>query len=786
MSTILSINFSLEIHGGADRFFTELNSLMLDKGERVVTITYRPDNPIYDTRPNYGHYFINKQKYVQGLWKKIKSSGTMFFAPDIIRDLETIILKEKPAIAHIHNIYHRISFHIIDVLNKHGIKIIWWLHDFKWICPNHLLFTKGHLCKKCMHKNYFNAVRYRCQNNSLLQSILVCFFAYYISSKRYAHRIDHFFAPSQSTYSIFKEFDFPISNVSVLPHFSYGTSGISITGPASEMTSPPYALYVGRIEKNKGIFPLIQVFGKSGKPLIIVGAGNYSEEMKKYCAKNGFVNIAFKGYVPPEKLNDYYQGSLFTVLPSLWYEVFGLSIVESFNYAKPVVASDIGSVPEIIEDGKTGLLYRADDEEDLCKKVNWMFANQEKARMMGLNGKRSLSSKYSCDSYWEKLQKLHALLTAKSSAMNIGINASSISPLMGGASFYVLNIVDALVKIDDKNNYVIFCKKSDQTVFSSLPENFRVIDVAPINTFGRLLWEQTILPFYLCRKFNITVLFSPNYTCPVLKAGFASVVTIHDSSFFSFSYLFPRQRRLFKHIIRLSIFCADKVIAVSECTKRDIVKNLKHEEKIRVVYNAAHSRFNPFPEDQRSIDIIRKKYNLNKNYVLFTGLLEPRKNIPRLIEAFAIIQKEIREDLVIAGGGGWWQKDIYDKVCEMNAKERVKILGYVPNTELPVLYKEATLFAFPSLYEGFGIAALEAITCGTPVLASNNSSLPKVVGNAGIFVDPFDVSDIAEKMFKILTAPGLLLKLKSHCGDQARRFSWEITAKNTLSCFTKQ
>lgn len=407
LNTILSINASFQVRGGADRFFTELNRLMLGKGERVITFTYRPESPVVSTDPDYAHYFINKELYPAGVLNNIAGLIGVFYAPRILKDLEKIIEKEKPVIAHIHNIYHRIPYGIIDVLNKHGIRTVWWLHDYKWICPNHQLYTQGSICKRCIRKNYFNAIRYRCQVNSFLKSTVACCFACFAAVNRYCNKIDRFIAPSQSAYSQFKEFNFPISKVKVLPHFSYGTIDLTAGVTATKGPEKPYALYVGRIEENKGLSHLVRAFGKSGFLLKIVGTGNYERTLKKYCGDKKLTTIEFVGYVPSENLPDYYRNSHFVVVPSVWFEVFGLAIVESFNYGKPVVASDIGAIPEIVENGKTGLLYRAGDEENLCKKATWMFENPESAGEMGLCARNCVTQRFSAEKYWEELQQLH-------------------------------------------------------------------------------------------------------------------------------------------------------------------------------------------------------------------------------------------------------------------------------------------------------------------------------------------------------------------------------------------
>jgi glycosyltransferase involved in cell wall biosynthesis len=410
VNTILSINVSLHVRGGADRFFTELNRLMLEKGEKVVTLTYRPDSPVDASNPDNVHYFINRKLYPAGILRKIAATAGVFYSPRIVKDLENIITKEKPAVAHIHNVYHRFPYGIIDVLKNQGIKMVWWLHDYKWICPNHQLYTQGSLCKRCAGGSYMNAIFHRCQLQSLYKSAIVSAFAYFVAANGWRDKVDRFIAPSQSVFALFKEFGFPVSRISVLPHFNYGAGYVGGGERAPEHSGKSYALYAGRLEKNKGVFNLVQAFGASGNALKIAGAGNYEAELRNYCEDKGYDTVEFFGHMVPEKLPGYYRNALFIVVPSVWYEVFGLAILEAFNYAKPVVAADIGAIPEIVEDGKTGLLYRPGDTGELRGKIEWMFDNPESAGRMGQNARKYVTQHFAPDSYWKNLQSLHASL----------------------------------------------------------------------------------------------------------------------------------------------------------------------------------------------------------------------------------------------------------------------------------------------------------------------------------------------------------------------------------------
>jgi glycosyltransferase involved in cell wall biosynthesis len=367
--------------------------------------------------------------------------------------------------------------------------------------------------------------------------------------------------------------------------------------------------------------------------------------------------------------------------------------------------------------------------------------------------------------------------------VNIGINASALSAVRGGASFYIFNIVNALAEVDSVNKYFIFTTNAASGQFPNLPPNFRLISGAPARTPLRLLWEQSILPFALCKKYKIRVLFSPNYTAPVLRFGVYSIVTIHDLSFFPLVKYYPRTRRLFRWVIRLSVKHSNAVIAVSNFTKCDILKFIgPYGKKISVVYEAADPRFLNEAQGEQ-ISAVLKKYRINREYILFIGFLEPRKNLERLLRAYSMIKDSVSHDLVIAGGQGWWYERTYRAVTELGISDRVVFTGYVDDADLPHLYKGAALFAFPSLYEGFGIAALEAVFSGTPVLASNNSALPEILGDAAAYADPFDTAKLASEMERLLTSREALSALKKNCRGAGAKYSWQKAARETLALF---
>jgi glycosyltransferase involved in cell wall biosynthesis len=225
------------------------------------------------------------------------------------------------------------------------------------------------------------------------------------------------------------------------------------------------------------------------------------------------------------------------------------------------------------------------------------------------------------------------------------------------------------------------------------------------------------------------------------------------------------------------------VIAVSESTKRDLVERYGlSPDRIDVVYNGVDASFQPVPADQ--VNAFRTREGLPERFILFVGTLEPRKNVVRLIEAYARLP-EGRPALVLVGSKGWLYDDIFARVEALSLKEKVRFAGYVSADALPYWYNAAELLAYPSLYEGFGLPPLEAMACGTPVVTSTASSLPEVVGDAALLVDPTDVEALSVAIEKVLSDEDLRRQMQAAGLAQAQHFSWETAARGTLESYRR-
>jgi glycosyltransferase involved in cell wall biosynthesis len=265
------------------------------------------------------------------------------------------------------------------------------------------------------------------------------------------------------------------------------------------------------------------------------------------------------------------------------------------------------------------------------------------------------------------------------------------------------------------------------------------------------------------------------------------VLTIHDASLFLFSNYHPRARLMtIRAILPVIARRAAAVITVSEHARRDLVRVLGLPgEKVHVVQEAAPASFRPVTDGARLAGL-RRKYGLPEEFILYVGTLEPRKNLGRLVRALKRVREEgRRHHLVMVGEVGWMMEGFAQEIEELGLEDVVHLTGFVPTEDLPGLYSLATVFAFPSLYEGFGLPPLEAMACGTPVLTSNNSSLAEVCGEAAYLVEPQDEDALVEGLRRLLGDAELRLELARRGVERARSFSWERAAEETAAIYSQ-
>jgi glycosyltransferase involved in cell wall biosynthesis len=364
-----------------------------------------------------------------------------------------------------------------------------------------------------------------------------------------------------------------------------------------------------------------------------------------------------------------------------------------------------------------------------------------------------------------------------------------LTPKIGGIGRYAINLTTALLSISAREypdmEFVIFtAPQTDRAVLNSLPARF-------CERFARvkstLVRSSVLLPVGVATE-GIDVFHGLDQAgIPFFFKKAKHVITLHDAIALVLPWTFPlKQRLVFSIALSQVNRQADVVFVPSESAKEDIARYLGiSRERIVVVPYGCEERFRPEEEPGRS-EAVRRKYKLPDRYVLFVSILQPRKNVKALVRAFAILRAErpdLDAKLVIAGGKGWEYEGLFANVESLGLRAQVRFTGFVDDEDLPDLYRGARLFVYPSLYEGFGLPILEAMASGVPVIASNVSSMPEVVGDAGLLVDPNDAEALAASMASVLDDAKLAEELRRRGLARARTFSWEAVALKTLEVY---
>lgn len=366
----------------------------------------------------------------------------------------------------------------------------------------------------------------------------------------------------------------------------------------------------------------------------------------------------------------------------------------------------------------------------------------------------------------------------KHKKMRIGINARYLQRQITGIERYILELIQHLEKIDTKSEYVLFFNKHKNLpkLLHNRNVTYYVSPRSSKTRFWRILWEQFFLAFEL-KKNNIDVFHGPAFVLPLIKPC-KYVVTVHDLSHITHPQGYTFLNRLYLHLfMRRSLKLADVVIADSYATKNDLLKFFSlPQEKIRVIYLGYTPPLQTVSKP--------KYFTMRDPFILCVGSLIPRKNIERCIDAYHQLHKKgLKHKLVIIGKMGWLYQPILEKIAALKLKKDVLLQDYVEEHDLGYFYKNAEVLLFPSLYEGFGLPILEAMSSGCPVITSNISSMPEVAGAAALYVNPVNTSEIVQALEQIMHDKNLRETLINKGYEQVKKFSWQKTAEETLKVY---
>jgi len=390
--------------------------------------------------------------------------------------------------------------------------------------------------------------------------------------------------------------------------------------------------------------------------------------------------------------------------------------------------------------------------------------------------------------------------------MTIGLDIRVLSRgVRTGVEEYTINLLNHLLPLEPKISFKLFYNAYRKASLDYPWLNLKNVQLKDFKIPNRFFFVGAR---YLQRPKidrllkGIDLYFNPHFFAAPLSADCRKIVTFHDLSFERYPQFFSWRKRGWQRFLmdaQQEAVQADKIIAVSQSTKNDLIDLYGIKPgKIRVIYSGIGEQFRPIGKrsNMRSeapklrslapkLTVVRKKYNLPDRFILYFGTIEPRKNIIGLIKAFELLKRKRPVNLVIAGAKGWLDKDIFKTANQSKQARDIFFTGFIEEVDKPYLYNLAELFVYPSFFEGFGFPPLEAMACGVPTIVSNVSSLPEVVGRGALMIDPYHIDELAWAMETVLTDNMLKEKLIEKGISQAKKFSWQKCARQTLKVLTR-
>ena len=394
--------------------------------------------------------------------------------------------------------------------------------------------------------------------------------------------------------------------------------------------------------------------------------------------------------------------------------------------------------------------------------------------------------------------------------MRIAIQLQSWDESVGGIGIYTQELIRALLRVDSKNEYVLIypafgaarkCRGQFshhnnvieiEAELSRLPlEHYcsRLYPRAP-DVFDKLramlpvetYWDQVVVP-RVAKQYGVDVLFNPQLTIPI-RGRFGRVTVMHAVEYHTVPDVYTLRMYAWWFLLEKCILpAADRLISLSNTMTEALREHVKYPiSQVRTIYHGVSDKFRVETDNDR-LARARRAYDLAQPFILFVGHLYPEKNFSVLAHAFARLKNEIPHRLVIAGQPRYKFKGDVNVLRQLEIEDRVDFLDYVPNDELPLIYNLADCFVNPSLYEGFGLAQVEAMACGCPVIAANTGAIPEITGGAAILFDPHSPQELSRAILKVTCEPGVRRELVDQGLMRAREFTWDRAARATLDVF---
>jgi glycosyltransferase involved in cell wall biosynthesis len=398
---VLNINKFYYYKGGSETYFFSLSELLEQNGIEVIPFSLK-DKKNIETK--YDRFFLNPIDYTNPSFKqKIVYAGKIIYSWEARRKLTELLSHVKPDIAHLHIFQHQISPSILSVLKNQSIPVVYTAHDLKVLCPNYKMLSKKVVCEKCKNHKYINCFLNKCVKESKLGSLvntIEMYVHHWLQS--YEKYVDVIITPSRFFQQKFIEYGFSPQKVRYVPNF------LDTQKFKPQYTYKNYFIFMGRLSEEKGILTLLEAmkFVRKSK-LIIVGIGPLEEQVKREIKNRFLDNVESVGFKTGAELEEIAQYCQFLVMPSLCYENSPYSVLEANAYGKPVIGANIGGIPELIDDKKSGLLFKPGDADDLAEKLNFMLENPNNISMMGTAARNRIEKCHDKEGHFHQIMSVY-------------------------------------------------------------------------------------------------------------------------------------------------------------------------------------------------------------------------------------------------------------------------------------------------------------------------------------------------------------------------------------------
>jgi len=714
------------------------------------------------------------------LLRKVKMAGHALYSPSARRQIRGCVEDYRPEVAHVRGIYHHLSPSILGELKQQNVPVVYHVNDFKMLCPTYNLVANGHACEACISGDYYRAVTENCYAGGWGRAAVLAVEAYlHRWLGTYGRCVDLFLAPSEFVRQKLVAAGFEEGRIEVLRHFQ--------SVPAEEQLLPEkgYALYFGRLSAEKGLDELCQAMKRLPYvPLFIAGDGPERPRLEALKREMNLTQVQFTGMLSGEKLSRLIAGCRFSVFPSHAYETFGKSILESYAWGKAVIASDLGSRRELVEHGRTGMLYAAGNSEQLADCIGYLFKHAALARDLGREARQRVREKYDPAHSLDALLAIYSRLGARKAGTAAPRAVGVSRPRTGGVRVAFIGGRGLVSKYSGIESYyehagrelarlghevTVYCR----TYFTSDIREHNGMRVRRLPTLRTKHLETVVHTFLSTLRAMFSRCDIVHYHClgPALFSflprlvGKKTVVTVQGLDW---------QRRKWGRVAARVLRWGEAAAVILPSATMVVSKTLQ------TYYRERYGRNTIYIPNGANVTWRRPRKKLQDwdltpdNYVLYLGRFSPEKNCHLLIDAFETVATDMK--LVLAGGTS--HTDDYVEGLQRHASERIRLLTWVSGEDLDELLSNAAVFVLPSDLEGLSLALLDAMAAGVCVLTSDIPENREVVDGAGFTFRRGNQDDLARVLHILVHNPTLRRQMAVKAEERIREhYRWPDIAR---------